>query len=217
MAAAALIASGIRHSLAGSDTDQASLVVSGGTTPGACFDQLSTTSLDWSRVTVLPSDERWLPATEPDSNENLIRTRLLTANARQGKVLSFYREGIDALQAPSMIEQDLQTIARPFSASLLGMGEDGHFASLFPDFEGLKNALEPVGEAQCITVQTAGSPYLRISLTLSALLDSEHIILLMFGEAKRQVLELAANGDSPYPVEALLHHARGPLTVFWAA
>jgi 6-phosphogluconolactonase len=96
------------------------------------------------------------------------------------------------------------------------MGEDGHFASLFPDFEDLQKALDPGGRAQCITVQTTASPHLRISLTLSALLNSRHIVLLIFGEVKRRVFEAANNGDSPYPIESLLHHARSPLTVVWA-
>ncbi len=107
-------------------------------------------------------------------------------------------------------------MAQPFSASLLGMGEDGHFASLFPDFDGLQKALDPDNKAACTMVQTAGSPHLRISLTLSALLNSLHIVLLIFGEAKRLVFEAAKAGDSKYPIEALLHHSREPLTVIWA-
>ena len=217
VAAADLLAGLVRSSLASDAQIQASLVVSGGSTPGPCFEQLSGESLDWSRVTVVPSDERWVPADDPDSNERLIKTRLLQGRAGQGRVLSFFREGIDATQAPGLIEQDLEDLGRPFSASLLGMGEDGHFASLFPDFKDLKNALDPLGAAQCITVRTAGSPHLRISLTLSALLDSAHIVLLIFGVAKRTVFEAAKTGGSAYPIEALLTHARSPLTVIWAA
>jgi 6-phosphogluconolactonase len=216
VAAADLLAGLVRNALASKPLSQASLVVSGGSTPGPCFEQLSGESLDWSRVTVVPTDERWVPADDPDSNERLIKTRLLQGRAGQGRVLSFFREGIDATQAPELIEQDLEDLGRPFSASLLGMGEDGHFASLFPDFMDLKNALDPLGVAQCITVQTAGSPHLRISLTLSALLDSAHIILLIFGQVKRAVFEAAKTGGSAYPIKALLTHARSPLTVIWA-
>ena len=215
-AAAQLLAGLIRSGLASRPQAKASFVVSGGSTPGPCFDRLSGEALDWSRVTVVPSDERWVPADEADSNERLIRTRLLQGQAGVGKVLSFFRAGIDAVQAPGLIELDLLEITQPFSASLLGMGEDGHFASLFPDFEDLQKALDPGGRAQCITVQTAASPHLRISLTLSALLNSRHIVLLIFGEVKRRVFEAANNGDSPYPIESLLHHARSPLTVIWA-
>jgi len=214
--AADLLACLIRGKLDSGPEKQASLVVSGGSTPGPCFDLLSGEALDWSRVIVLPSDERWVPGNDPDSNERLIRQRLLRGAASAGKVLSFYREGLDAVQAPRTIEQDLNNIDRPFSASLLGMGEDGHFASLFPDFANLKAALDPVGKAQCLSVQTASSPHLRISLTLSALINSSHIVLLMFGEAKRVVFESANNGDSGYPVEALLQQSSCPLTVIWA-
>ena len=193
-----------------------SLVVSGGSTPGPCFEQLSSESLEWSRVTIVPSDERWVPASDPDSNEGLIRRQLLQGQAGQAKVLSLFRKGIKAEQAPRVIEQDLRTLQRPFSASLLGMGEDGHFASMFPDFMGLPQALDPGGKAQCVMVQTAGSPHQRISLTLSALLDSVAIVLLIFGESKRAVFESANAGGSGYPVESLLSHTTCPLTVIWS-
>jgi len=215
-AAAELLASLIRSNLASDPRAQSSLVVSGGSTPGPCFDRLSAEPIDWSRVTVVPSDERWVSGDDPDSNERLIRARLLQGRARQGKVLSFFREGVDATQAPALVEKDLQSLRRPFGATLLGMGEDGHFASLFPDFEGLRKALNPQGRTQCIMVETAGSPYQRISLTISALLDSDYIVLLIFGEAKRSVFEAAIAGGTTYPIESLLHHARTPLTVIWA-
>ncbi len=216
IAAADLLAGLLRDDLAKDPKAQASLVVSGGSTPGPCFDQLSTEVLDWSRVTVLPSDERWVPGNDPDSNEKLIRSRLLQGKAGQGNVLSFFRQGIEARQAPRYIERDLQELNRPFSASLLGMGEDGHFASLFPDLAGLPEALDPRGKAQCIMVQTSGSPHLRISLTLSALLDSACLVLLIFGEKKRAVFDAAIDGGSDYPIESLLQHVRTPLTVIWA-
>jgi 6-phosphogluconolactonase len=216
VAAAQLLAGLIRSGLASKPQAEASFVVSGGSTPGPCFDRLSGEALDWSRVTVVPSDERWVPADEADSNERLIRTRLLQGQADAGKVLSFFRAGIDAVQAPGLIELDLLEITQPFSASLLGMGEDGHFASLFPDYANLKTALDPKGKAQCLSVQTSSSPHLRISLTLSALINSLHIVLLMFGEAKRAVFETANTGGSGYPVAALLQQFPGPLTVIWA-
>jgi len=215
-AASQMLARLIGEALAAKPVAEATLVVSGGSTPGPCFDLLSEETLDWSRVTVLPSDERWVPADNADSNERLIKSRLLRGSANQGKVLSFFRAGLDASEAPQLIENDLADLALPFSAVLLGMGEDGHFASLFPDFHGLQKALDPQGKTACIMVQTSGSPHLRISLTLSALLNCMHTVLLMFGEAKRNVFETACAGGSAYPIEALLHETRKPLTVIWA-
>lgn len=215
--AAAVILSGLlRDALACGPLAEASLVVSGGSTPGPCFDLLSMESLDWPRVTVVPSDERWVAADHPASNEGLIRKRLLKGNAASGRVLPFFRAGIDAALAPRQIEQDFARVRQPFSATLLGMGEDGHFASLFPDYDGLQKALDPGSKAACVLVQTAVSPHLRISLTLSALINSQYIVLLIFGEAKRLVFEAAKAGDCKYPIEALLQHCRKPLTVVWA-
>lgn len=214
-------AAGMLVSLVGDVLDQnpdaeASLVVSGGSTPGPCFDLMSATDLDWSRVTIVPSDERWVPPDHPDSNERLIRKRLLTGRAINGKILPLFRAGVEASQAPVLIDKDIAGIAQPFSAVLLGMGEDGHFASLFPDFDGLQKALDPHEQTSSTMVQTAGSPHLRISLTLSALLNCSQILMLIFGEAKREVFEAASAGGSTYPIEALLHEARKPVTVIWA-
>jgi 6-phosphogluconolactonase len=215
-AAADLLATALTGQLDSGPQAVASLVVSGGSTPGPCFDLLSAKPLDWSRVVVIPSDERWVASDHTDSNERLIRTRLLKDRAHEGKVLSFFRTGVEASQAPELIDQDLGKLGKPFSVSLLGMGEDGHFASLFPDFDELQKALEPHSGVQCITVQTKGSPHLRISLTLSALLDSAHLVLLIFGEAKRVVFEAASAGGSAYPIESLFRNVRSPLTIIWA-
>ena len=155
-AAAALLTERLAKRLDQSSDSHATLVVSGGSTPGPCFDYLSNEDLDWQRVTVIPSDERWVPADHPDSNERLVRSRLIKGNADAAGFLSFYRQGLTAEQAPGQIEKDLGALAQTFSAALLGMGEDGHFASLFPDFEELEKALEPDGERHCILVKTAG-------------------------------------------------------------
>lgn len=216
IAAANLLAKSLKDSLRDDSRTQTALIVSGGSTPGPCFEHLSTEPMDWSRVTVVPSDERWVPASHPDSNEKLVRSRLLRGQAKLGAFLPFYRDGLEAEQAPNVIEQDLDELGRPFGVCLLGMGQDGHFASLFPDFTGLDKALDPEGERQCIVVKTVGSPHLRISLTLSALLDSRQIILLIFGNEKRAVFEAARQGGSEYPIESLLRHSRTPITVVWA-
>ncbi len=195
---------------------QCGLVVSGGSTPGPCFDELSGLPLDWSKVIVIPSDERWVPADHPDSNERLIRERLLRGQAAQGGFLPLYHEGVAADEAPALIDQSLARIPFPLGCVLLGMGEDGHFASLFPDFDGLKAALEPYSEKLSLVVRTAGSPHIRISLSLTALLNTRQTVLLMFGQSKRQVFEAAVQGGSGYPVESLLRHNSSLLTVIWA-
>lgn len=213
-AAAELIADSISACL--QQQSQCGLVVSGGSTPGPCFDELSGMALDWSKVVVIPSDERWVPADHPDSNERLIRERLLHDQAAPGGFLPLFHKGVAADEAPALIDRSLARIASPLGCVLLGMGEDGHFASLFPDFDGLGPALDPGGEKLSLVVKTAGSPHVRISLSLAGLLTTRQIVLLMFGQSKREVFEAAVQGGSDYPVESLLRHTTSPLTVIWA-
>jgi 6-phosphogluconolactonase len=216
MAAAELLAEWLGEALDEAQDKRTTLVVSGGSTPGPCFDHLSGAMLDWQRVTVIPSDERWVPAENPDSNERLVRSRLLKAGAAKAGFFSLFREDLDAEHAAQRIHQELQAPEYSFSSALLGMGEDGHFASLFPDYQGLSKALDPNAEEQCVMVKTDGSPYLRISLTLSAILAFTHIALLIFGEEKRRVLESAQAGGTDYPIESLLQHGDDRITVIWA-
>ena len=196
--------------------NRASLVVSGGSTPLECLQILSGAKLDWPRVTILPSDERWVPPDHADSNEGMIGRQLLRGTAASAHWLPFYRPNRDPEAAAAAISDDLLSLPRPFDAVLLGMGEDGHFASLFPDYMGLQAALDPASDRLCVPVQTKGSPHPRISLTLAALADSRGILLLMFGEAKRRVFDSALNGSRKYPVAALLSQKRAPVTALWA-
>jgi 6-phosphogluconolactonase len=96
------------------------------------------------------------------------------------------------------------------------MGEDGHFASLFPDAENLEQGLDTDGIQLCLPVNTAASPHPRISLTLAALSRSDAIVLLFFGAAKREVYEQAKADSNGYPVSRLLLQKRAPVHVYWA-
>lgn len=110
----------------------ASLVVSGGSTPAPLFDALSTRELDWSRVTVTLADERWVPADHKDSNEALVRNRLLVGNAASAAFVSLYEPGCSPIEAQSVVAQRLGSMPLPFDVVLLGMGNDGHTASFSP-------------------------------------------------------------------------------------
>lgn len=195
---------------------EASLVVSGGTTPARCFEALNRIPLAWSRVHVLLSDERWVPPDSEDSNERLVRSALLQNRAAEARLLPVYQAGADAAAGAQALDTAIRSGPFPFACALLGMGTDGHFASLFPDAENLAQGLDVESQTLAIPVATSSSPHPRVSLTLSALARSDEILLLIFGEDKREVCARAAQKDSPYPVTRLIYQKRAPVHVFWA-
>ncbi len=169
-------------------------VASGGTSPVQCFDLLSGRDLAWERVTVSLSDERCVPADHPESNEKLVRDHMLRDKASETGFLSPEDDALAALM--------------PAACTLLGMGEDGHFASLFPDSDQLEQGL--TSNSQAVRVVTPSSEFERISMTLPTLLNSKDIVLLVFGEKKKQVLQ----NSQGLPIEHLLKAA--DIKIFWA-
>ena len=194
----------------------ASLVVSGGTTPGRCMEELAHTDADWDRVHVLLSDERWVPADDDSSNEKLVRETLMVNGASAARLQSAYSPDEDVADRCASLDAEIRALPFPFACSLLGMGADGHFASLFPDADNLDDGLDMDGSKLCIPVSTSASPHPRISLTLAALSRSDEIVLLFFGEDKLAVYEDAKLQTNGYPVSRLLRQKRAPVRVYWA-
>lgn len=190
----------------------ASLVATGGRSPGPVYDHLQRALLDWSKVTVTLSDERFVPPHDPASNERLVRDRLLADKAASAAFVPLYSEAADPEAAAQAAEAGLRALA-PFDVMLLGMGEDGHVASLIPGSPVLEKGMDAAGERFLLGVPAGvGSPPLaRITLTLPALLSARKILVLVSGEAKRQVIEAGAG----LPVHALLEAAKGRIRVLW--
>ncbi len=194
----------------------ASLVVSGGTSPIRCFEALAHADIDWSRVGVLPSDDRWVPSEHGDSNEKLVRDKLLVNGAASADLLPFFARGTSVEERAAALDREIRFVPFPFACSLLGMGTDGHFASLFPDADNLDEGLDLESQTLCLPIRTAASPHPRITLTLAALSRSDEIVLLIFGDDKRIIYEKAKAGNARYPVTRLLRQKRAPVHVYWA-
>ncbi len=194
---------------------RASIVVSGGTTPVACFEALAKADLEWERVNVLLSDERWVPVDDEASNEKLLRDKLLVGPAAEARFVPMYVEGKTVEERVSELNEEGVPLL-PFACAMLGMGTDGHFASLFPDADELRLGLDGESRAFCIPVSTAASPHRRLSLTLAALSRSDEIVLLIFGDEKRRVLERARSAPDLFPVSAMLRQKRAPVRTYWA-
>ena len=192
----------------------AHFVVGGGTTPERCFDFLSEYELDWDKVQVTLSDERWVPNDHDDSNERLVRDSMLKDAASAGHVLSIYKAGLSVDER----SEELQS-RKPddgFACSMVGMGSDGHFASLFPDADCLIEGLRLDNPRFYMPVRTSASPHPRISMTLSALLDCDEVLLFFFGMEKLAVYDNAHTVDKTYPITALLEQDKTPVSLSWA-
>lgn len=191
--------------------DTVSLAVAGGTTPAPVFDDLCAADIDWSRVQVMATDERWVPEDSPRSNAAMIRARLLQDRAAAAQFMPFYIAGQAPDAALDQLEQKLAD-KLPLSVLLLGMGDDMHTASLFPGTAGLEAAL--AADAPPFAVMRPDSqPEARISLTAPVLDAAIAKHLVIFGDAKRAALERAMTlPPEEAPIQAVLSEA----SVHWA-
>lgn len=191
--------------------DRASLAVPGGTTPGPIFDALCAADLDWERVHVFATDERWVPQTDPRSNAGLIASRLLTGRAAAATLLPFYTPAEEPESVLSEVEAQLSS-ELPVSVLLLGMGADMHTASLFPGVAGLAEALAE--DAPILSVlRPEGQPETRVSLSARVLNGAMSKRLVIFGADKRAALEQA---QTLSPEEAPVRAVLDEITIHWA-
>jgi len=195
---------------------EASLAVSGGSTPAKFFAQLGKRNdIDWTKVVVTLVDERWVDELNKRSNAMLVNEKLLQGPAASARFLPLYSGGPEPdAAAIARSTAGLADLPRPFAAVILGMGSDGHTASFFPGGDTLDEALTAEGPLVAIRAPGAGEP--RVTFTLKALLASELLVLHIEGEEKAQVLETAL-GDGPVadmPVRAVLR-ADVPLSIYW--
>ena len=191
--------------------DRAVLAVPGGTSPGPVFDDLCAADLDWSRVDVVLTDERWVPEDHARSNTRLLRERLLVNRAAAARYLPLYAEA----EHPEQALEALAAVIRaemPLAVVLLGMGADMHTASLFPGADLLAEALAPDAPV-LLPMRAPGAPEPRITLTAPVLDGALRKHLLIFGHDKRLALE-TARGKSRLesPINAVLNGAK----VHWA-
>lgn len=195
---------------------EATLVVSGGRTPKPLFEKLSRTSLPWSKVTILLADERWVLPDSDDSNDKLIKTTLLKNKAAQARYVGLFTAHQSAKSA-ELSQSQLIGALPTFDAVILGMGADGHTASLFPCCDELDVGM--TGAQAVVATQPKSAPYERLSLTRQRLLDSRHVFFHITGDDKWTVLDAAMTHHDPkrYPVSDFVHGSPVPTEVFYAA
>lgn len=191
--------------------DRCTLAVPGGTTPGPVFETLCAASLDWDRVDVFLTDERWVGEDDARSNGRLLRRTLLTERAGKARFHPFFREGMTPDEAAPLLSDEIAPLL-PVSVLLLGMGADMHTASLFPGAEGLHAALS--GDAPpVLPVVAPETGEARVTLTAPVLDGALSKHVLITGRDKRDALARAADLD---PEAAPIRAVWGDLTVHWA-
>ncbi len=188
----------------------ASFVVPGGTTPGPIFDSLCAADLEWERVHVMLSDERWVPEDHARSNAKLIKERLLVNRASAAQFIPFHMsDKTPDSAAPEL--SDILAQEMPISILLLGMGADMHTASLFPGADGLEHMMAK-GAPLVMPVRVEGQEP-RITFSGPALAGAMAKHLVIFGDEKRESLERAQGLD---PIVAPVSAIMDGLTVHWA-
>ncbi len=191
--------------------DTVSLAVAGGTTPGPVFDALCAAELDWHRVRVMPTDERWVAPDHDRANARLIADRLLVNRAAGAQYLPFYAPAAHPEDVLPQLEANLAPVL-PVSVMLLGMGADMHTASLFPGAPGLAQALAP--DAPILSVlRPETQPDIRVSLSARVLAGAVNSHLIIFGADKRAALDRAMSlPPDRAPVQVVLKNS----IIHWA-
>ncbi|MHA6261953.1 6-phosphogluconolactonase [Arenibacterium sp. CAU 1754] len=191
--------------------DHVSLAVPGGSTPGPIFDALCAAELDWDRVRIVPTDERWVPETNERSNARQIRQRLMVHRAAAATLVPLYSDGGPPEE---MVPQLAESLAEdlPISVLVLGMGADMHTASLFPGAPGLADALAPNAPVLSL-LHPETQPEPRVSLSAWVLNGALSKHLVIYGAEKRAAFERAMTLP---PEEAPIQAVSSVITVHWA-
>ena len=190
----------------------ASIAVSGGRTPIYVLPVLAAQNIAWKQVSVTLTDERWVDPNHDDSNEKLIRRRLMTGDAGSVSFSGFKNAAKTPEKGWRTCEDSLHQFPFPLDVVFLGLGEDGHIASLFP------GNVHQNSQQLCVAVPAPDGSSPRMSLTPAAILDARHIMLILSGARKRTVYEQAKRPGpvEDLPVRLVLRQGKVPVTLFIA-
>ena len=192
---------------------------SGGSTPTPIYRRLAGAGLDWSRVVVTLIDERYVPETSPESNAALLKQTLLTGPAAAARFVPLFQPAVTVDRAAALAAHALSAEGGKLDAVLLGMGEDGHICSMFPNSPTLRTLLSPALKPTVLGVphgRDGAAPSLeRLTINLPYLMTARRVVLAITGAAKRAVFEREAADDPAIQPIAALIAARVPLDVLW--
>jgi 6-phosphogluconolactonase len=215
---AAQMAKALAHDIAAhlreavSARGEASFVATGGTTPAPLYRELALCDVPWAQVTVTLSDERWMSVDDPASNEGMLRRTLLTGKPSSARFVPLKTAAPRAADAETEVSRAISGMPLPFDVCLLGIGEDGHIASLFPGVP-----MSEDGYIQPVRALGAAGAEERLSLTMAAISQSRWICLLFTGSRKLAVYRAAQSGAYDTPLGLLMTKAAGRVSAYWCA
>ena len=197
---------------------EATLAVSGGSTPKAFFVALSKLHIDWPKVTVTLVDERMVPPSHERSNHRLASLNLLQNRAAEAKFVSLYSAHGDAEAVAVEASDKIDALPLPLDAVVLGMGTDGHTASFFPGGSTLAQVTDLDCSQSVMAIEAPGAGEPRLTLTLPRIVEAGLIVLHIEGDAKKAVLEKAMEDgpEADMPVRNVLRKAKTPVEIYWA-
>ena len=205
------------------------LALAGGNTPKPLYSKLSESPQPWQNVNVTLTDERWVNSDHDDSNEKMLNEYLLKHHAQTATLYGLKNSEANLAKAEETCNQLLNEHLSSLDVSILGMGDDGHFASIFPGVANQNELLDLNQSKKCFMVKPEGKQ-IRISLTLSYLLSSKVIYVFLSGNKKKAIidntLELVRRNkqveegslpDGALPIFALLNQKKCPVHIYWSA
>jgi len=215
-ALATKVASELKKAIA--EKGKASMAVSGGSTPKGFFEALSLIDLAWNKVTITLADERWVEFENDASNTRLVHENLLQNKAKAATFFHIKKGELLSENTLSELNKEAKDDLLPLDVLILGMGEDGHTASLFPCSDQIKQGLSPDNSDALMKVVPKTAPNDRITFTFSHLIQSKNIILHVCGESKKVVLAKANAGTDLFemPVRAFLQNQTVTTQIYWA-
>jgi 6-phosphogluconolactonase len=196
------------------------IALPGGKTPLPVYERLAAAKLDWKRVTILPTDDRLVPMGDPLSNITAIGKVFVPRGARVFPITSDKAEDYKA--AGRAADARLQDLHWPLDLCLLGVGGDGHTASIFPGAD-LDEALNGPKERRALGVMPdplpPEAPVARVTLSRAAIASARALMIAVSGQAKRDVIEAAIEegAGSPYPIGRVLAEVELPVDIHWSA
>lgn len=199
----------------------ASWAVSGGSTPLPFFDSICEADMPWSKVSIALVDERWVPMGHERSNTAAVKRHLLKSNARDAVFVPMRDDANAGSCSAGFANEQYGKLPLPFDRILLGMGGDGHTASLFPEADGLQEAMKADSDMVCATItakksEITGDEVDRVTLTAAEICRAGTIDLMITGEEKMRIFKEATIVESNYPIGRLMRMAPEKFEIYWS-